>query len=371
MKAIDISFIQLIRRAISSGNISAKGYFLLLVYGLKSILVIPAGILQFLFYSGRIKRTTITKAPVFILGHYRSGTTLLHKLIASDKQFGFVTYYDIICPNTALLFSKSLKKFLQIIVKYFKIKTLFFNNTIADMDDPAEEERFLINKASAYTDYWRFMFPLSWDKWKSVSEQLKDDKYHKHWQKEYLSLLKMITYKNSNKQLVLKSPPNTERIKYLLEVFPQAKFIYIYRNPYHLFYSMVNLWSKAIKTYCVQDISNKQIEEIIFNDYIQLTTQYEKDKYLIPANHLIEIKYEELEEQPLSVLKKIYNELDIPGFENAATHFEKQIEKEKKYQKFQYKFDEDILKKIERRWINNSLKENHKVNMKMNCFCIQ
>ncbi|MGN6617452.1 MAG: sulfotransferase family protein [Ilyomonas sp.] len=362
---------QLMQRAIASGNISAKGYLRLVVYILKSILVIPGSVLQFLFYSRRIKRTTITKAPIFILGYYRSGTTLLHKLIASDKQFGFVTYYDIICPNTALLFGKPLKKILQFFVKSFKIKTPFFNDTIPIMDEPAEEERFLINKASAYTDYWRFMFPLNWNRWKSVSEQLKDDKFREHWQKEYLSLLKMITYKNSNKQLVLKSPPNTELIKYLLKVFPQAKFIYIHRNPCHLFYSMKNLWCKAIKKYCVHDISNEQVEEIIFNDYIQLTSQYEKDKCLIPVDHLIEIKYEELEKQPLSILKKIYKELNIPGFENAAGYFEKQIEKEKKYQKFQYKFDEDVLKKIERRWISNSLKENHKVNMKMNCSCMQ
>ena len=347
---INVPVIELTRRVLSCGTISAKGIFLLALYYIKLILVMPSAFLQFVFYSRRITKTVITKQPVFILGHYRSGTTYLHKLMASDKRFGFLNNYDMICPNSSLFFGKWLQNILQYLINSLRIKTSFFNNKIPVLEEPAEEERFLINKGSAYTDYWRFVFPLCWNKWLSCSRQSKDPDYYKHWKNEYMSLLKQITFKNKGRQLVLKSPPNTERIKYLLEIFPDAKFIYIYRNPYHLFYSMRNLWNKAIRKFCLQKISDYQIEEIVFNEYAYLIEQYEKDKKLIPGENLIEIQYEALEADPVSILKNIYEQLDFHDFENVLDNFIQQLKKENKYKKFEYAYSEGTFKKIEKRW---------------------
>jgi len=138
--------------------------------------------------------------------------------MAGKERFGFVSYYDIICPNSSLLFGRWLKVTLQFIIKRLRIKTSFFNNTIPLLDEPAEEERFLINRSSAYTDYWRFVFPLCRNKWPTCSQECIDQRYYQRWRKEYIGLLKLATYKHKGKQLVLKSPPNTERIKYLLEI---------------------------------------------------------------------------------------------------------------------------------------------------------
>ena len=350
MAYVNIPVAELTRRLFAAGSIPAKGILLLVLFYLSLILVMPLTFLQFLFYSQKIKRTAITKQPVFILGHYRSGTTYLHKLIAVDGRFGFISYYDIICPNSSLLFGHCLKVTWQFIVNKLKIKTPFFNNTIPSLDDPAEEERFLVNKGSAYTDYWRFVFPLCWSRWQTCSQQCIDQRYFQHWRKEYLGLLKLATYKHKGKQLLLKSPPNMERIKYLLKIFPQAKFIYISRNPYHVFYSMCNLWQKAIRKFCLQSISDKQIEEIIFSDYSAMLERYETDKMSIPEGNLIEVRYEELESSPLAVLKKIYTTLNIPAFETVKGRLIRQLQKEKQYSKFKYEYDAETFKKVYKRW---------------------
>ena len=310
----------------------------------------PAAFLQFVFYNRRIKKTVIAKPPVFILGHYRSGTTYLHKLMCADARFGFVNTYDIICPNSNLLCGKWLKKTLQRVINFFQIKNSLYNNTILNLDEPAEEERFLINKGSAFTDYWRFIFPLCWNKWRSCTKLSKDEHYYKRWKNEHLYLLKLISFKNKGKQLVLKSPPNTERIKYLLEIFPDAKFVYISRNPYHVFYSTCNLWKKAIKKFWLQNITEKQIEEIVFTEYIQLVEQYHYDKKLIPENNLIEVLYEDIEQSPLSVLKNIYETLNLPDFKIAKEQLTRKVQSEESYQKYEYIYSEEVFKKIEKRW---------------------
>ena len=178
--------------------------FLLVAYLIRLIIGIPFAALQYLIYNHRINKTIIDKPPVFILGHYRSGTTYLQKLLASDPHFGFLSSYDIVCPGSSLLFGSSLRKILQLVINIFKLKTRFFNNVIPDLKEPAEEDRYFINKGSAFTDYWRFVFPLSWNKWSRCSELLNDPVYFRRWKKEYIHLLKLVTFTCKGKQLVLK-----------------------------------------------------------------------------------------------------------------------------------------------------------------------
>lgn len=368
----NIPLAELTKRAQASGGISAKGMLLLIVYCIKLILVMPAALLQNLLYAKRIRNTEIAQPPIFILGHYRSGTTYLHKLLVADKRFGFITYYDILCPNSSLLFGKLQKNVLQFFIRLFRYKTSFFNNTIPQLDEPAEEERFLINKASAYTDYWKFLFPLCWSKWESVSQQCMNEKYYEAWAAEYKSVLQLAAYKSKGKQLVLKSPQNTERIKYLLKMFPDAKFIYISRNPYHVYYSMMNLWNRAIKKFCLQKITDGQVEEIIFSHYKNMMEQYEKDKHLIPAANLVEVLYEDLEKKPLAVLKKMYESLGISGFDKSKENINNQLQSEKYYHKFEYNYSEDIYKMIDKRWAayihkwNQSLSESEEYHFALN-----
>jgi len=347
---INIPLVTFAKRVLAARRLSAKGWTLLLVYYLKLILVMPCTYLQRLLYAKKIAQTTIAKDPVFIIGHYRSGTTYLHKLMAANERFGFISYFDIICPNTSLLFGKWLQHTLQAMMNCLQIKTAFFNNVIPRLNEPAEEERFLINKASAYTDYWRFVFPLCWEEWKSCAQLCKNEDYFKQWRKEYTNVLKLATYKHKGKQLVLKSPPNTERIQYLLQLFPNAKFIYISRNPYHLFYSMCNLWHKAICKFCLQSITNGQIENIIFNHYAQLAEQYEKDKQLIPTGNLVEVRYEDLQSDAVQVLKHIYKALHLNGFEALRQKLLIQLQKEKQYRTFEYAYNKETFKKIEAHW---------------------
>ena len=181
------------------------------------------------------------------------------------------------------------------------------------------------------------------------------------WKREYLKTLKYATFRNKGKQLVLKSPPNTERIKVLLEMFPQAKFIYIYRNPFHLYYSIRNMWKRAILNYwSVQEISDEELDEIIFEHFIYLTDQYEKDKKLIPDGKLVEISYEDLKANSFNVIQKIYSKIDLPDFELTADDLLLKLEMEKDYQNFQYRFQDDTFHKIEERWGKYIRKWNYK-----------
>ena len=348
---INISLVEFTRRLLHGGKISLKGVILLPVYYLQIIPALPFELLQYLIFGQRIKKTIISKDPVFILGHYRSGTTYLQKLMVSNKRFGYMTNYDSLFPNSNLLFGNRMQHVFQRLIHLFKIKNPFFHNSIVFLSEVCEEDDYLMNKASAYSAYWGLVFPKRWREWLNGSPQLMNQAYLKGWKSEYLKTIKYATFKNKGKQLVLKSPPNTERISILMQLFPQAKFIYIYRNPFHMYYSIRNMWKKVIlKYYSVQEILDEQLDEIIFDHFIYLNNQYEKDKALIPDGNLIEISYEELKADPFKAIQKIYSGIKLPDFESTANDLLSQIESEKEYQNFQYQFSDSTLKKIQEKW---------------------
>lgn len=348
---LNFSPFEITRRVFRGGRISLKGMVLIPAYYLQLISTLPLAFLQFLIYGQRIRKTPVSNDPVFILGHYRCGTTLLQKLMASDKRYGFLNYYDSLFPNTNLLFGNKMQPFFQRLINTFKIKNPFFRDSLLQLSEPDEEDDYLMNKASAYSAYWGLIFPRRWREWLNGSKQFNDPDYLEGWKREYLHMLQQVTFRNKGKQLVLKNPPNTERIRVLLQMFPQAKFIFIYRNPYHLYSSIRNMWTKAIlSNYSLQGISDEELDELIFDHFVYLTGQYEKNKHLIPDGNLIEISYEELKADAFGTVHKIYSRLELPDFEETAEDLILQIESEKKYRNFQYQWNAGTFRKIEERW---------------------
>ena len=322
---------------------------LLLLYYLRGIAAIPFILCKHLIYSQRIKKTKIVKDPIFILGHYRSGTTLLHKLMAADHRFGYPTNYHVLSPNMSLLFGKPLERLLQSFIYKFRIRNFHFNNLIHELNEPSEEDMCLIHRYSPHAAYWGFIFP------RNANEILFMDSSSAaaaaSWRNVYQSLLREITYRNNGKQLLLKNPPNTSRINELLEMFPNAKFIYIRRNPVRLYYSMLNLWKKAIvKYYAVQNISDEELSEVLFEHYRTLIRKYLSSRHLIPKENLVEIRYEDLKAHPYGVIQSIYRELKLDDFDEISISLSEAIERQQKYKPFNYADDSVTSQRVRQEW---------------------
>jgi hypothetical protein len=339
------------KKLLNGGGLSGRGFLLLPAYYVQLLASIPFSLIQHFIFNHRISKTAIDKDPVFILGHYRSGTTYLQKLLATNRDFGFLTNYDALFANTCLLFGLHMQKLFQGIINMFHIRNPFFNTSTAFLSDPTEEDDFLMNKASAFTAYWGFVFPKKSPEWLNQKEQFTHGRFLSEWKKEYVNTLKYATFKNSGRRLVLKNPPSTGRIQLLLEIFPSAKFVFIYRNPYEVYYSTLNMWKKAILPYySLQHIDGHDLDAIIFGHYNYLMEQYEAQKYLIPQGNLIEISYEELMSDPYSGIQKIYSGLNLEGFEHWKQCLEQTIAHEMNYRNNFYSYSGETLQKISDNW---------------------
>lgn len=92
-------------------------------------------------YNKRLADKSIENAPVFILGHWRSGTTFVHNVLSQDKQFGYNTTYQTVFPHMMLFGQPVFKKMAAMAIP----KKRPTDNMELKADQPQEEEFALVN----------------------------------------------------------------------------------------------------------------------------------------------------------------------------------------------------------------------------------
>jgi len=137
----------------------------------------------------------------------------------------------------------------------------------------------------------------------------------------------------------MKSPFHMYHMPLLMEMFPDARFLYIHRNPYNVFRSAVHLRHRTIDENCLGRDEAKHHEEEIIKSYKFGFDVFERDRKLIPQGRLHEIAYEELEQDPVGVLRRAYEGLELRGFEGLEAALQPELEGLKRYRKNQ--FDDD------------------------------
>ena len=323
---------------------------IVLLYTLKACMMMPFSLAENLFFSRKIHATKIRESPVFIIGHYRSGTTFLHKMMSADRQWSHITTFDFLFPFHPSFVAKPLKWMLHLFIRIFRIRHPHVNRYRVNPEDPLEEDMITISSLTPQSAFWGEVFPGSAKHHFSNQVFFRNDHEKEQWKQGYLYLLKKLTRRKTGR-LLLKNPPNTGRVRAILELFPHAKFIFIYRNPYQVYYSTLSLWKRTLeKHYTLQDISDEEREEIIYWHYDRLMHHYEVDRGLIPAGNLAEVRYETFEKDPFGEVKRIYQELGLPGFDQAEGEFRKQLEREKKYRKYSYTYDGKTQDRIYEHW---------------------
>lgn len=312
-----------------------------------SSMMTPFRIIEHLRFDKTIEETEILNDPVFILGHWRSGTTYLHNVLSLDKNLGYFSTFHASLPGVFLGSETLFKSFVTVSLPEKRP----MDDITMGADLPQEDE-FALAASSIYSGNHGLCFPRNAEFYnrfvfmEDVSQKVIDT-----WKEVYRYLLKKETIYRDGKRLVLKNPANTARVKLLLEMFPEAKFIHIYRNPYHVYRSMMKLLMSIVPFMCVQQPpKSEEIEKQVFYVYKQMYTKYLKERNYIPKGNLIEVRYEDFIQQPLKELKNIYTKLQIDGFKKSETTFNEYIASQTKVKLQKYIIDENIKQRIYREW---------------------
>ena len=256
---------------------------------------------------GRAVACTRIKPPLFVLGHWRSGTTHLHNLLATDSQFAYPTMYQVLNPHTFL----STERYSNIL--FISPKTRMMDNVPVNAGVPFEDE--FATCGTLRSPFLTWVFPHAaeqYDKYltfRDVPKQEIDE-----WAAALVLFYKKLTWKY-NRPLLLKSPPHTSRIKLLLDIFPDARFIHIHRNPYTVFQSTQRQNEVSLRTMGLQHLDVQRIKAGIIWRYKIMYDAFFEQRALIPGDRFYEVSFEELEKDPVGQVKMIYNHLNLPGFD--------------------------------------------------------
>jgi omega-hydroxy-beta-dihydromenaquinone-9 sulfotransferase len=319
----------------------------LLLIASTSLVTLPLRLWEKIFWGKRIANTSIQHPPLFIVGHWRSGTTHLHNLISQDPAFGYLSMYQALIPDCSLVGGNWLKSLLS---KVVPIKRPMDNMTWP-MDAPQEEENPLA-KTLPHSFYTHFLFPLKTLELfkKFVLLQGASKAFIEEFKHKYYRLLQIATIHADGKPLVLKNPVNTARIPLILEMFPDAKFIHIYRCPYDVFTSTQKLCNSILPLTALQSIDSDKLDHTILELYEGMMQQFFTDRPSIPLGQIVEVSFEDLERDPRSILQYIYKELDLPDFNGAEPAFNSYIASQCSYRKNQFELSEQDRQLIDRRW---------------------
>ncbi|MCD8044290.1 MAG: sulfotransferase [Tannerellaceae bacterium] len=285
--------------------------------------------------------------PLFILGHWRSGTTFVHNVFSCDSHFGYNTTYQAVFPNLMMWGQPFFKKNMAFLMPD-KRPT---DNMELKVDLPQEEE-FALTNMMPYTYYNFWFYPQNMmeycDKYLLFDDISAEEL--QVFKDTFLKLIKISLHNTNGTQFLSKNPPHTGRVKALLEMFPNAKFIYLKRNPYTVFESTRSFFTNTIQPLKLQDITPEQIEENFVEVYRRLFYKFEEQKSLIPEGNLIEVKFEDFEQNAFDMTQQIYQSLTLPGFEDSREQIENYLDKKKGYKKNKYQYDARTVEVVEKNW---------------------
>jgi hypothetical protein len=315
---------------------------------LAALVSLPFRLYEEARFRRQVEATTIEKPPVFILGHWRSGTTYLHVLLAQDQRFAYASNLQVVMPG---VFLGSRPIFERLMRRYMPHKR-WMDNFALEPNLPSEDE-FAIANLCPYSMYHSMAFPrnryryVRYCTWDGVPARVT-----RAWQKVVLHFFKKLTLQSKSKQLLLKNPTYTSRIPLLLELFPQARFIHICRNPYDVFRSTLRMYEKMLPSFYVQDPQGgvDEAKEYILHVYQRMYEKYLADRARIPRGNLVEVRYEDFVQDPLREVQRIYAGLGLADFTAAEESFRAYAAVQRSFQVNENVLDEATRQEVAGRW---------------------
>ncbi len=307
----------------------------------------PFGLIERGIVPMKLRRAPQMQPPIFIVGHWRSGTTHLYNVLAKSEQFGYVPPLATGLPWDMLVLARLLRPFLSHLLPSQR----YIDRIPVHLDSPQEDEAALANM-QGLSFYHGLYFP----------ERLRENFYRgvffegchasevEQWKKRFLYLLGKLHLLNRGRRLMIKNPVYTARVGMLRQMLPGSKFIHVHRDPVSVFVSMRHFYYKLLDAMALQDYDTDGVDDLILETYPRMMQQLIADTDTLPADDFVEINYRDLDDRPIEQIQHIYRALGLGGFDADRPAFERYLSATAGYRKNRHELPEDVRERVEREW---------------------
>ncbi|MDY6874083.1 MAG: sulfotransferase, partial [Chloroflexota bacterium] len=281
------------------------------------------------------------KQPIFIVGNFRSGTTLLHRMLAKDERTTGMKSWEIyIAPSITQrkiihaimkvnrLIGRPIDKLLNAFDKALREYSYMHPTGLREIE---EDGQIFLHLWSSYNLYAFFPFPelihnyIYYDEEVPENQRRMDMSY-------YQEVLKRHVYVNGGKRYISKSPTFSAKVRSLHEQFPDAKFINLVRSPKNVIPSTISLYTNHWRTYGDPEEEYPLLEsEVLLEQarhwYIH-PHQYLKR---LPEDQYIMVHYTDLVADPEATIKQIYRQFGMEMTADYAQVVHEESERAKQY----------------------------------------
>jgi hypothetical protein len=202
-----------------------------------------------------------------------------------------------------------------------------FDNVRLDLDFPQEEEFGLMN-LQPYSIYKFFIFPADFDEIiedELFTANLPEDK-KAVWMKQYREMIAKAAFNTGGKRFISKNPCNITRLGLIREMYPDAKFIFIHRNPYQAVESLYRFILEIFAGVQLQETPADFNREKVTLLYEKIIRAYLKDREILGPENLVELRMEDLLEDPVKNIRNIYDTFHLDDCEAAIARMQTYIE---------------------------------------------
>lgn len=277
--------------------------------------------------------TQTVHAPVFVVGHHRSGTTHLWNLLAQDPQFVYPNVLQAVFPHTFLTTEGSIKR----LARRFVPRKRPQDNVDLSPDSPIEEERAICTMSFVSMQMARH-FPrqrASFERFLTLRSASTEERTR--WQQALDRFARKLLVRNGGHGTPLfKAPDHTGKLRYLLALYPDARIVHIHRDPYTVFRSTRRMELQTQPLYAYQPLDPQQLDDFILWRYRTMYEAFFEDREQIPAGQFAEVSFDELEAAPLATVERIYKELGVSGYDTLKPRLEQYLQGLGGYRKNQY-----------------------------------
>lgn len=305
----------------------------------------PFSLAERLWMAARVPEE-LAEPPVFIVGHWRSGTTHLYNIMARG-EFAYVPPVATGLPWDLLLIGGLFRPLLEKALPDSRA----IDNVPVTPDAPQEDEIALANM-TRQSFYHALYFPGRFE------EHLRAGLFFEgvdaagvaEWERQVQHLYAKLVHAQAGRRLLIKNPVYTGRVAHLARMFPGAKFINMVRDPYDIFVSMRNFYVKLLPELALQDYSHVDIDEAVLSVFPEMMRRLREDAALLTEGHFVELRYEELDADPVTTVQRAYQTLGLQGFETSVESFRAYLGGIRSYRKNAFAMPAEVIEKVNARW---------------------
>jgi hypothetical protein len=264
-------------------------------------------------------RRTPLQEPLFVVGHARSGTTLMHTLLARDAQWSFFRTWEMFLPSITqkkivdglVALDRLLGRPLARRVEAFEERAFAKGRQMHPMGlaNP-EEDEFLLLLAFA-TPVLAMLFPFQSELNRLFFFDRLPEPQRRRVLDFYEDVVRRQLWLRGGTRHLSKNPVFVGKLQSLVERFPDARFVVMERHPYETIPSILKMMERNWKAVgCRRETIGRELRvlgELSFDYYTYALEVLDR----LPAERCAVVMYEDLVERPAKTIEEVYARLGL------------------------------------------------------------